>query len=165
MSARSRSWISARRNWRRSTSMRSTSASTSGRSRAPIGGRDCFRRRHSFASIEEAMTEHIPVTKNEDEELPVPTAWRKPLADIVACLASGEFSKLPSVAPVIPLTDQKCLDIESYIRAYGRKLTSLPEESWKTSIYLWMGGYWDVLVDLFTVEEGPSDLVLSLRVY
>ena len=28
-----------------------------------------------------------------------------------------------------------------------------------------MGGYWDVLVDLFTVEEGPSDLVLSLRVY
>ena len=63
------------------------------------------------------MTEHVPVTKNEDEELPVPTEWRKPLADIVACLALGEFSKLPSVTPVIPLTDEKCLDIESHIRA------------------------------------------------
>lgn len=111
------------------------------------------------------MTEYVPVIKDEDKELPVPTEWRKPLTDIVACLASAEFSKLPSVAPVIPLTDEKCLDIESHIRAYGRKLASLPEESWKTSIYRWMGGYRDVLVDLFTVEEGPSDLALSLRVY
>jgi len=111
------------------------------------------------------MTEHVPVIKCEDQELPVPTEWRKPLTDIVACLASGEFSKLPSVAPVTPLTDERCSDIELYVRAYGATLTSLPEESWKTSIYLWMGGYWDVLVDLFTVEEGPSDLVLSLRVY
>ena len=109
--------------------------------------------------------EHVPVIKNEDEELPVPTAWRKPLADIVACLASGEFSKLPSVASVTPLTDEQCSGMELYIRDYGATLTSLPDESWKTSIYLWMGGYWDVLVDLFTVEEGLSDLVLSLRVY
>jgi len=27
-----------------------------------------------------------------------------------------------------------------------------------------MGGYWDALVDLFTEEEGRSDLVLSLHV-
>lgn len=109
------------------------------------------------------MTEHVPVAKNEDEELPVPTEWRKPLGDIVACLASEEFGKLPSVAPVTPLTDEECSNIELYIRDYGATLTTLPEESWKTSIYRWMDGYWHVLVDLFTVEEG--DLVLSLRVY
>jgi hypothetical protein len=28
-----------------------------------------------------------------------------------------------------------------------------------------MRGYWDVLVDLFTVEEGASDLVLAVGVY
>ena len=119
----------------------------------------------SLASIEEAMMEHVPVVKNEDEELPVPTVWRKPLADIVACLALGEFSKLPGL-PAVTLRDEEvCRNIESYVRAYGRKVTSLPEESWRTSIYLWMDGYWDVLVDLFTVEEGCSDLVLFVRVH
>ena len=111
------------------------------------------------------MTEHVPVTKNEDEELPVPTEWRKPLADIVECLASGEFSKLSSLPAVTLEGGWGWQDIDAYIRDYGCKLTSLPQESWRTSIYLWMGGYWDVLVDLFTVEEGPSDLALSLRVY
>jgi hypothetical protein len=87
------------------------------------------------------MTEHVPVAKNEDEELPVPTEWRKPLGDLVACLASGEFGKLPSVAPVTPLTDEECSNIELYIRDYGATLTTLPEESWKTSIYRWMDGF------------------------
>jgi hypothetical protein len=41
----------------------------------------------------------------------------------------------------------------------------LPEETWKTSACQWMRGYWDVLVDLFTVEEGASDLALAVRVY
>lgn len=29
---------------------------------------------------------------------------------------------------------------------------------------LWMGDKWEVLVDLWTEEEGPSDLVLHLYV-
>lgn len=113
------------------------------------------------------MTEHVPVIKCEDQELPVPTEWRKPLAHIVECLASGEFSKLPSLPAVTLWTEEVCRNIESYVRDYGCKLTSLPEESWRTSIYLWMesGGYWEVLVDLFTVEEECSDLVLFVRVY
>ena len=111
------------------------------------------------------MTEHIPVIKCEDQELPVPTEWRKPLTDIVACLASGEFSKLSSLPAVTLEGGWGWQDIETYIRDYGCKLTSLPEESWRTSIYLWMGGYWEVLVDLFTVEEGCSDLVLFVRVH
>jgi hypothetical protein len=28
-----------------------------------------------------------------------------------------------------------------------------------------MWSYWDVLVDLYTVEEGSSDLVLAVRVF
>jgi hypothetical protein len=28
-----------------------------------------------------------------------------------------------------------------------------------------MDGHWEVMIDLFTVEEGASDLVLALRVY
>jgi hypothetical protein len=111
------------------------------------------------------MTEHVPVIKDEDKELPVPTEWRKPLADIVACLASGDFSKLSSLPAVTLEGGWGWQSIERYIKSYGCKLTSLPEESWRTSIYRWMDGYWDVLVDLFTIEEGCSDLVMFVRVY
>ena len=111
------------------------------------------------------MTEHVPLIMCEDEELPVPTEWRKPLAEMVECLASGKLSKLPSLPAVTLRTEDVCRDIENYIRAYGRKLTNLPKESWRTSIYLWMNGYWEILVDLFTVEEGCSDLVLFVRVH
>jgi hypothetical protein len=44
-------------------------------------------------------------------------------------------------------------------------LTSLPEATWETSACQWTGEYWDVLVDLFTIEEGASDLALAVRVY
>jgi hypothetical protein len=111
------------------------------------------------------MTEPIPVIECEDQELPVPTEWRKPLADIVECLASGEFSKLSSLPAVSLEGGWGWQAIETYIRDYGCTLTSLPEESWRTSIYLWMGGYWEVLVDLFTVEEGRSDLALFVRAH
>ncbi|SEL89313.1 hypothetical protein SAMN05428989_2804 [Pseudoxanthomonas sp. GM95] len=50
------------------------------------------------------------------------------------------------------------------VAAYGGTLDTLPPETWWTSVYVWMGEWWEVLVDLFTVEEGRSDLVLFLRV-
>lgn len=55
--------------------------------------------------------------------------------------------------------------IRSYIAEYGETLTELPEESWETSVAQWMDGHWEVLVDLWTVEAGASDLVLSARVF
>ena len=36
--------------------------------------------------------------------------------------------------------------------------------SWQSSLCQWMGDSWDVLVDLWTAESGPSDLVLFVRV-
>ena len=44
-------------------------------------------------------------------------------------------------------------------------MTALPEETWDTSVATWMGTHWDVLIDLWTVEEGRSDLVLRANVY
>ena len=40
----------------------------------------------------------------------------------------------------------------------------LPEETWDSSVCIWMGVRWDALIDLWTSSEGRSDLVLSLRV-
>lgn len=44
-------------------------------------------------------------------------------------------------------------------------LISLPDESWDTSVALWSGDRWRCLVDLWTEEEGRSDLVLDIDVF
>lgn len=43
-------------------------------------------------------------------------------------------------------------------------LIELPDETWESSICMWMGNHWDVLIDLWTEAEGRSDLVLSAQV-
>ena len=50
------------------------------------------------------------------------------------------------------------------IREYGCRLTELPEESWQSCVSMWYRTHWDVLVDLWTDEEGPSDLVMKVRI-
>lgn len=56
------------------------------------------------------------------------------------------------------------MQIRKYIQEYGTKLVSLPQESWATSVCIWMGDHWDALIDLWTEEEGSSDLVLQVHV-
>ena len=66
---------------------------------------------------------------------------------------------------VRPISERDAQSIAENIQDYGAQLTSLPEETWQTSVCQWMGNYWDVMVDLYTAEEGRSDLVLNVRVY
>lgn len=55
--------------------------------------------------------------------------------------------------------------MRAYVTDYGATLVELPDESWETSASQWMAGHWEVLVDLWTAEEGRSDLVLDARVF
>lgn len=57
------------------------------------------------------------------------------------------------------------MQIAANINEYGAHLSKLPAEAWQTSVCQWMRSYWDALVDLFTIEEGASDLVLAVRIY
>ena len=41
-----------------------------------------------------------------------------------------------------------------------KPLPDNPDETWTTSVAQWTGSHWDVLVDLWTVESGRSDMVL-----
>jgi hypothetical protein len=65
------------------------------------------------------------------------------------------------VAPVPSATADQ---MRRYVADYGATLVELPEESWETSVSQWYGSHWDVLVDLWTKEEGRSDLVLFCNV-
>jgi len=69
-----------------------------------------------------------------------------------------------SISGVCAIPAEQQARIADNIKEYGAHPVELPEQSWDTSVCQWMGGYWDALIDLFTEEEGRSDLVLSLRV-
>ncbi len=102
--------------------------------------------------------------KDESRAHPVASAWRPTLREIVAALAHGDALRL-KVAAVAPLSPENVEEIAASISAYGETLAELPEDAWKTSVAQWMGTHWEVLVDLWTVESGASDLVLNARVY
>ena len=105
----------------------------------------------------------LPV-KDEDSELPVAEVWRPTLERVVAGLAAGDFDGLKAI-PNVQLAEGVADQARDYIADYGETLTSLPAESWTTSVCRWSDPYWEVLVDLWTRESGASDLVLSARVY
>jgi hypothetical protein len=111
------------------------------------------------------MSEIVPVLKDEHSQSPIPTAWRCTLADIVNGLKKEDFDLVRQVEGVRPITEESAVRISANIKRYGAQLTDLPDETWQTSACQWMIGYWDALVDLYTIEEGASDLALSLRVY
>ncbi|WP_423794668.1 DUF7668 domain-containing protein [Maribacter stanieri] len=53
---------------------------------------------------------------------------------------------------------------KEYIEDYGEELIELPEGTWDTSVYICYGDYWNVLIDLYTKNEGLSHLVLNAEV-
>ena len=103
--------------------------------------------------------------KDEENEHPVADTWRPMIQDIVKALAEGDYGLvrgIPSVAPPLATT---AAQMRTYVADFGETLAELPDETWNTSVSQWIGTHWDVLVDLWTLESGRSDLTLSLRVY
>jgi hypothetical protein len=106
-----------------------------------------------------------PVNKDSNAAHPIATAWRPTLREIVKCFARGDLALAAGVRGVAPTSPSTATQIQSYLEEYGQTLTELPDDTWKSSIAQWMETHWDVLVDLWTVEGGRSDLVLFARVF
>lgn len=111
------------------------------------------------------MSNEIQVLKNDEKQQLIPSAWRKTLREIVEAFKEGDFHLNRDIAGVRKLPSGDAERIANNIKGYGARLASLPDDTWETSACQWMRGYWDALIDLYTVEEGPSDLTLSVRVY
>ena len=100
----------------------------------------------------------------DDKEHPIPEGIRPRFRELVAAVVAGDFQlsnhKLDGVAPI----DARLADfIAGQIDAYGAKLAPLSEEVWERSIYAWDGPNWRFLIDLTTIDEPVSDLVLHAR--
>lgn len=108
------------------------------------------------------MSEIVPLTKDLDNQQPVPTVWRATLAKIAERIVMGDY-RLRDIAGVAPITEDGAESIEYNIAAYGEPLADLQDATWETSVCMWQDGHWEVLVDLFT-SSGCSDLVIDARV-
>jgi hypothetical protein len=103
--------------------------------------------------------------KDEDAEYPIASAWRPTLREIVKAFAQGDYALAKEIQSVAPVPADSVDKIRKYIAAYGETLTELPDETWMTSVSQWMGTHWELLLDLWTVESGRSDMVLDARVF
>ncbi len=106
----------------------------------------------------------VPIVKDEENEGPIPTQWRPIFSSIVDSFLKKDYrlsKKLPGVSEV---SDEIAIQIEEYIEDYGEELVKLHDDTWKSSVCIWMGNHWDALIDLWTEGEGRSDLVLRVQV-
>ncbi|MFI5712159.1 hypothetical protein [Kribbella sp. NPDC051620] len=109
------------------------------------------------------VEEVLPV--KEDVQTAVPHAWRETLGAIVDSLVRGDVRIGHGIENVDPLSKDRSKRCRENVEAYGRvTLSRLPETTWDSSVARWQGDRWDCLVDLWTAEEGRSDLVLRLEV-
>jgi hypothetical protein len=106
----------------------------------------------------------VPIIKDSENEGPIPSAWRSTLKNIVDAFVRHDYRLADGLTEVAPVSEETATQIRTYIQEYGAKLVPLPQESWATSVCIWMGDHWDALIDLWTEEEGRSDLVLKIYV-
>ena len=106
----------------------------------------------------------ILVEKDEKNERLIPTAWRPSFSKIIDAFCKKDYSLSSGIVDVSSVSNETAIHIKEYIQDYGEELIKLSDETWDSSICIWMGSHWDVLIDLWTAGEGRSDLVLGAQV-
>ena len=102
----------------------------------------------------------------DDAEHPVPVPLRSAFHQIADAFVAGDFQlRSHPIACVRPVSGDTAAWIAQNVSAYGETLAPLSEETWKRSVYLWMDGHWQVVVDLTTTTEPVSDLALHSKLY
>ncbi|CAD9196341.1 DUF7668 domain-containing protein [Acinetobacter bohemicus] len=109
------------------------------------------------------MTQNIPVPYDAEFQSPIPSIWRDCIIQIIEAFKDKDLARLNTLPYVQSIDLAYAAEIAENIDAYGAHLMSLAEEAWHTSVCLYMESEsWQAIIDLFTVEEGRSDLILDL---
>ncbi|EPQ9986684.1 DUF7668 domain-containing protein [Vibrio vulnificus] len=110
------------------------------------------------------MSEEVLVVKDEVQR-PIPTVWRQTFCQIVSSFVDHDYLLNRSLEGLVPVAQDIAEQIETYVKDYDENLVALPEQTWNSSVCMWMETHWDVLIDLWTETEGLSDLVLQAKVF
>jgi hypothetical protein len=120
----------------------------------------CGHSRHYASSA----VEDSPMLQKDDLEHPVPEPWRTTFRQIADAFVARDYQlrhrPVDAVEPVDLATAQR---IAENVADYGELLAPLNEATWERSVYRWMNGYWQMLVDLTTEREPVSDLTLHAK--
>ena len=95
----------------------------------------------------------------------IAATFRPAIRSIVYCLVTRQFHLLEEDGRIGRLTKA---ELAEGIDEYGRTLTELPEQAWDFGDTFELQGNvnaWTVDVNLWTEEEGRSDLTLSLAIF
>lgn len=112
------------------------------------------------------MTQNIPVPYDSEFQSPIPSIWRECIIQIIEAFKDKDFGRLNTLPSVQCIDLAYAAEIAENIDAYGAHLISLAEESWHTSVCIYMKNEsWKAIIDLFTVEEGRSDLIIDLFIF
>ncbi|MGD9956589.1 MAG: hypothetical protein AB7O74_16185 [Candidatus Nanopelagicales bacterium] len=101
------------------------------------------------------------------DEIPVPERWHHAFADVVHRVIARDFDGLNRDGLLDPVHASRPSQIAHWIDRYPGTLVDLPEAAWATadcSPVQDRPGAWWVVVDLWTAEEGRSDLTLEAYV-
>lgn len=104
----------------------------------------------------------------QPSESPVPERWRPVLSSIIHRLVIGDYAGLAADGLVSYTDDPTDTSIGRWIEEYPATLVDLPPEAWTYSEHApWVGQAqsWWVIVDLWTAEEGRSDLSMEATVW
>ncbi|KLV05501.1 hypothetical protein ABT56_11030 [Photobacterium aquae] len=107
---------------------------------------------------------NVPIIKDDENQHPIPSAWRPIFSKVINSFVNGTYMPSLGFENVKPITKETAEYIKENIDAYGETLIPLPDEAWESSVCMWMGNHWDVLIDLWTADAGASDLVLGAKV-
>ncbi|OTG97337.1 hypothetical protein B9T24_04245 [Acinetobacter sp. ANC 4654] len=112
------------------------------------------------------MTQNIPVPYDSEFQSPIPSIWKDCIIQIVEAFKDKDLARLNTLPSVQRIDLAYASKIAENIDAYGAHLMSLAEESWHTSVCIYMENEsWKAIIDLFTVEEGRSDLIIDLFIF
>lgn len=103
--------------------------------------------------------------KDEKNAHPIADTWRPTIREIVRALAESDYELVRRIPSVSPPSGTAAEQMRTYVADFGEALAEVPDDTWNSSVSQWMGTHWDLLVDLWTLESGRSDLALHLRVY
>lgn len=102
----------------------------------------------------------------DEAEHPVPDEWRSTFRQVASAFVSGDFKlRDHHIQYVEPIDAETAQCIADNVADYGELLAPLNDITWDRSIYQWMDGYWQMLVDLSTQVEPVSDLTIHARLY
>ena len=99
---------------------------------------------------------------------PPPERWRTLLTELVHRLVLGDYAGLAGDGYVTGAHDPDDASIGMWIEDYPATLVDLPPEAWDFSDHELLdpdAGVWAVMIDLWTAEEGHSDLSLEATVW